>query len=111
MLTISRPPWQERTQRAWAERHVVWLSGLRRGGKTTLARILPEAVHLNCDLPAPSARSVYPNNRSSQRTGISGPAWSCGNSGWSALMITFRSIRVTTEGTSRIALRRCTYQS
>ncbi len=49
---IPRPLWLERIQRAWAERPVVWLSGVRRVGKTTLARMLPEAVHLNCDLPA-----------------------------------------------------------
>ena len=54
---IQRPLWLERIQRAWAERPVVWLSGVRRVGKTTLARMLPEAVHLNCDLPS-TARAL-----------------------------------------------------
>lgn len=44
--------WLERIRRAWAERPVVWLSGVRRVGKTTLARMLPDAVYLNCDLPS-----------------------------------------------------------
>ena len=30
----------------------MWLSGVRRVGKTTLARMLPDAVYLNCDLPS-----------------------------------------------------------
>ena len=44
-------------QLAWCERPVVWLSGVRRVGKTTLARMLPDAVYLNCDLPS-SARAL-----------------------------------------------------
>jgi hypothetical protein len=31
---------------------VVWLSGVRRVGKTTLARMLADAVYMNCDLPS-----------------------------------------------------------
>ena len=30
----------------------MWLSGVRRVGKTTLARMLPDAVYMNCDLPS-----------------------------------------------------------
>ncbi len=44
--------WLERIRRAWAERPVVWLDGVRRVGKTTLARMVPDAVYLNCDLPS-----------------------------------------------------------
>ncbi len=44
--------WLERIRRAWAERPLVWLSGVRRVGKTTLARMVPDAVYLNCDLPS-----------------------------------------------------------
>ena len=50
--TIHRPLWLERIQRGWATRPVVWLSGVRRVGKTTLARMIPDAVYLNCDLPS-----------------------------------------------------------
>lgn len=31
---------------------MVWLSGVRRVGKTTIARMLPDAVYVNCDLPS-----------------------------------------------------------
>jgi len=39
-------------QLAWTRRSIVWLSGVRRVGKTTLARMLPDAVYMNCDLPS-----------------------------------------------------------
>jgi hypothetical protein len=49
---IERPRWLERVRLAWTQRSVIWLSGVRRVGKTTIARMLPEAVYLNCDLPS-----------------------------------------------------------
>lgn len=49
---IERPLWLGRVQRAWTQRSVVWLSGVRRVGKTTIARMLPDAVYMNCDLPS-----------------------------------------------------------
>ena len=49
---ISRPLWLDRIQRAWSRRSVVWLSGVRRVGKKTLARMLPGATYMNCDLPS-----------------------------------------------------------
>ena len=52
--------WLERIRRAWAERPLVWLSGVRRVGKTTLARMLPDAVYLNCDLPSTARRLDEP---------------------------------------------------
>ncbi|MDE2975595.1 MAG: AAA family ATPase [Gemmatimonadota bacterium] len=36
---------------------MVWLSGVRRVGKTTLAGMVPDVVHLNCDLPS-TARAL-----------------------------------------------------
>jgi len=48
---IPRPLWVERIERAWKRASIVWLSGVRRVGKTTLARSLPSARYLNCDLP------------------------------------------------------------
>ncbi len=43
----------KRIQQAWSDRTIVWLSGVRRIGKTTLARMLPdEPVYLNCELPS-----------------------------------------------------------
>ena len=49
---VVRKPWLDRIERAWSRRSIVWLSGVRRVGKTTLARMLPEARYLNCDLPS-----------------------------------------------------------
>ena len=49
---ITRPIWLDRIQRAWSARPIVWLSGVRRVGKTTLARLIPDAKYLNCDLPS-----------------------------------------------------------
>ena len=49
---IERPFWVERIRGAWTRRPIVYLSGVRRAGKTTLARMFPEAHFLNCDLPS-----------------------------------------------------------
>jgi uncharacterized protein len=49
---INRPFWTDRIVRAWETRSIVWLSGVRRVGKTSLARLLPDAIVLNCDLPS-----------------------------------------------------------
>ena len=54
---IRRRLWLNRIQRAWSERPVVWLSGVRGVGKTTLANMLPDGVYLNCDLPS-TARAL-----------------------------------------------------
>jgi predicted AAA+ superfamily ATPase len=49
---IDRPYWKRRLQAAWPKRPVVWLAGVRRVGKTTLARMLPHTIYMNCDLPS-----------------------------------------------------------
>jgi len=43
----------ERIEAAWRETPIVWLSGVRRSGKTTLADCLgaERAYYVNCDLP------------------------------------------------------------
>jgi predicted AAA+ superfamily ATPase len=33
-------------------RQLIWLSGVRRSGKTTLCKMIPDAVVMNCDLPS-----------------------------------------------------------
>lgn len=52
MRTISRTLWLRRDFQAWQRRPLVWLSGVRRVGKTTPARMLPDTNFLNCDLPS-----------------------------------------------------------
>ncbi len=53
---IERPFWKERLVAAWKQTSIVWLTGPRRVGKTVLARGLPEAEFLNCDLPSTAER-------------------------------------------------------
>lgn len=57
-----RPFWLGRLQAAWREAPIVWLSGVRRAGKTTLARSLPdsETLYLDCELPSVAARLADP---------------------------------------------------
>lgn len=54
MVMIYRPFWQARLEQAWREAPIVWLSGVRRSGKTTLTSQLrtDKALYVNCDLPA-----------------------------------------------------------
>ena len=49
---FRRDIWLTRLQPTELRRPIVWLSGVRRVGKTTLARMLPDAVYMNCDLPS-----------------------------------------------------------
>ena len=49
---IERKDWLRRIRAAWKRRPIVWLSGVRRVGKTTLAKMLADATYLNCDLPS-----------------------------------------------------------
>lgn len=50
---IQRPFWQQRIEKAWGEAPIVWLCGVRRSGKTTLAESLgaERVMYINCDLP------------------------------------------------------------
>jgi uncharacterized protein len=50
---IERPFWINRIEAAWREASIVWLAGVRRSGKTTLAGSLgsDRLYYVNCDLP------------------------------------------------------------
>lgn len=60
VIMIDRPYWLEKILEAWKRRPIVWLSGVRRVGKTTLARMIPGAEYLNCDLPSTARRLADP---------------------------------------------------
>lgn len=47
-----RPHWCDRIHELWSERSIVWLSGVRRTGKTSLCSQIPGGVLYNCDLPS-----------------------------------------------------------
>lgn len=49
---IEREIWKQKISTAWETRPIVWLSGVRRSGKTTLAKMFDNAVYFNCDLPS-----------------------------------------------------------
>lgn len=49
---IFRSFWINQIRKAWLKRPIVWLSGVRRVGKTTIAKMFEDAVYLNCDLPS-----------------------------------------------------------
>ena len=50
---INRPYWLEKIKRFWERRSIVWLSGVRRTGKTTIAQMIEECscIILNCERP------------------------------------------------------------
>jgi len=41
---FERPFWRQRIEDAWREAPIVWLCGVRRAGKTTLARELGDGA-------------------------------------------------------------------
>lgn len=47
-----RPFWIEKIRKALEKRSILWLSGVRRVGKTTLVKMLENCHYLNCDLPS-----------------------------------------------------------
>ena len=57
---VQRPFWLLRIEEGWKKRPIVWLSGVRRVGKTTLAQMFPVATYQNCDLPSVTRQLVDP---------------------------------------------------
>ena len=48
---VQRKWWQEKLENAWKERSIVWLSGVRRAGKTLLCQSLLDTDYFDCELP------------------------------------------------------------
>ena len=48
---IKREYWLNRIESAWERRSVVWLSGVRRVGKTCLCQTLADIEYFDCELP------------------------------------------------------------
>ena len=48
---VVREFWKKRIEAAWKHRPVVWLSGVRRVGKTTLCQSLDNIAYFDCELP------------------------------------------------------------
>lgn len=47
----KRAYWLEAIEEAWKTRPLIWLSGVRRVGKTVLCQSLPGAAYFDCELP------------------------------------------------------------
>jgi uncharacterized protein len=48
---VRRRYWLNQIETAWRSRSVLWLRGVRRTGKTTLAQSLPGVEYFDCELP------------------------------------------------------------
>jgi uncharacterized protein len=48
---VPRRQWVQVVEAAWKERPLVWLSGVRRVGKTCLSQSLPDIAYFDCELP------------------------------------------------------------
>jgi predicted AAA+ superfamily ATPase len=59
---VDRPFWRRRLEAAWRRRSVVWLSGVRRVGKTVLCQSLPRIEYLDCELPSTRRRLEDPES-------------------------------------------------
>jgi len=52
----SRPFWIDKVYQLWEKRSIIWLSGVRRVGKTYLCKMIPDHQYFNCDLPSVARR-------------------------------------------------------
>ena len=57
---VRRSYWIEVVERLWREKSVVWLSGVRRVGKTFLCQSLPNVEYVDCELPSTRSRLEDP---------------------------------------------------
>ena len=59
---LNRPYWLQRINESWESRSIVWLSGVRRAGKTTIAKMLSDSIYNNCDLPSVARKLEDPES-------------------------------------------------
>jgi predicted AAA+ superfamily ATPase len=59
---VQRPFWRRRLEQAWRRRSVIWLSGVRRSGKTFLCRSIPRVEYFDCELPHVRRRIEEPES-------------------------------------------------
>lgn len=48
---VQRQSWLQRLETLWKKRSLVWISGVRRAGKTVLCQSLPAVAYFDCELP------------------------------------------------------------
>jgi predicted AAA+ superfamily ATPase len=66
---ITRSFWLERIARLWTQKSIVWLSGVRRVGKTSLCRQIHDGAYFNCDLPSVQRQLADPEFFLAQQDG------------------------------------------
>ncbi len=49
---VKRPLWESWIERAWEQRPILWLAGVRRSGKTTICQALPDIEYFDCERPS-----------------------------------------------------------
>ena len=71
---IERPDWTARIEKGWIQRPVIWLSGVRRSGKTMFSQALPQVEFLDCarpsDLPVIAAHHESTGKERDSETGL-----------------------------------------
>ncbi len=50
-MIIKRSHWIDRIEQAWSRKSIIWLSGVRRVGKTCLCQSLENTLYFDCELP------------------------------------------------------------
>ena len=53
METIKRSYWLKEIEQAWQKRSLIWLSGVRRAGKTFLSQNLKDVEYFDCSASDP----------------------------------------------------------
>jgi uncharacterized protein len=61
-MVINRPFWQALIEKAWKEKNIIWLMGIRRIGKTSLCQSLPDIEYFDCE--SPRTRKILENPES-----------------------------------------------
>lgn len=59
---VQRHFWLNLIEQAWRARSVIWLSGVRRAGKTCLCQSLPKVEYFDCELPRVRRMLVDPQS-------------------------------------------------
>jgi len=49
---VLRTYWLKMVEEAWSRKSIVWLSGVRRVGKTFLCKTIPDIEYFDCELPS-----------------------------------------------------------
>ncbi len=48
---IIREYWLNKIEKAWKKRSVIWFPGVRRAGKTSICKSIPDCEYFDCELP------------------------------------------------------------